>query len=200
MKMAWRILLLVILAALGVWLWTILFPSPEKIVRRQLAKLAGDVSFSQNENNLVKIADAQSVADFFSSNVVVDINVPGHEEQTIAGRDQITQAALLSRQQAASLEVKFPDVNVTVAADKQSATADVTVQATVSGEANAVIQEVKFTFEKIGGQWLISKVETVRTLSLRGGDEATGLKCFQITLFRPAFKLSTIGKFPIISA
>lgn len=167
MKMLARIILLILLAALGVWLWTILFPSPEKIVRRQLTKLAADVSFSQNENNLVKIADAQSVADFFSSNVVVNIDVPGHEEQTIAGRDEITQAALLSRQQATDLDVKFPDVNVTVAADKLSATADVTLQATVSGEANAIIQEVKFTFEKVGGQWLISKVETVRTLSFQ---------------------------------
>ncbi len=165
MKIVLRVIVLIALAALGVWLWLTLFPSPEKIVRRQLAKLAQDVSFSKDENNLVKIADAQSVADFFSSNVVVNIDVPGHEEQTIAGRDEITQAALLSRQQATDLDVKFPDVNVTVAADKLSATADVTVQATVSGEANAVLQEVKFTFEKIGGHWLISKVETVRTLS-----------------------------------
>lgn len=165
MKIVLRVVLLLALAALAVWLWMIFFPSPEKIVRRRLAKLAQDVSFSSGENNLVKIADAQSVADFFSSNVVVDINLPGHEEQTMAGRDQITQAALLSRQQATDLEVKFPDVNVTVSPDKLSATADVTVQATISGEPNAIVQEVKFTFEKAGGQWLISKVETIRTLS-----------------------------------
>jgi hypothetical protein len=165
MKIISRLILPAVLAALGVWLWMVLFPSPEKIVRRQLLKLAQDVSFSQNENNLVKIADAQSVADFFSSNVEVNIDVPGHEEQTLAGRDQITQAALISRQQVTDIDVKFPDMNITVAADKLSATADVTVQATVSGEPNAILQEVKFTFEKIGGQWLISKVETIRTLS-----------------------------------
>lgn len=165
MKIVLRVILLVVLIALGVWLWMVLFPSPDKIVRRQLAKLAGDVSFSQTENNLVKIADAQVVADFFSSNVEVNIDVPGHEEQSMDGRDQITQAALLSRQEATDLDVKFPDINVTVAADKLSAVADVTVQATVSGQANAIVEEVKFTFEKIGGKWLISKVETVKTLS-----------------------------------
>ena len=187
MKIISRIVLLLVLAALGVWLWMTLFPSPEKIVRRQLAKLAADVSFSQNENNLVKIADAQSVADFFASNVVVNIDVPEHEEQTMAGRDQITQAALLSRQQATDLEVKFPDVNVTVAADKLSATADVTVQATVSGQPNAIVEEVKFTFEKIDGQWLISKVETVRTISFRCGSNRQ-------------LKLLTARFFPIIGA
>jgi hypothetical protein len=165
MKMISRLVLLVVLAALGVWLWMTFFPSPEKVVRRQLTKLAGDVSFSKDENNLVKIADAQSVAGFFASNVVVNIDV--RNVPTLAGRDEITQAALLSRQEATDLAVKFPDVNVTVAADKLSATADVTVQATISGEANAIVQEVKFTFEKIGGQWLITKVETVKTVSFR---------------------------------
>jgi ketosteroid isomerase-like protein len=165
MKLISRLILLAALAALGVWLWTIFFPNPEHVIRKQLAKLAQDVSFSQNENNLVKVADAQSVADFFSSNVEVNITVPGHEQQTLAGRDQITQAALASRTMATELDVKFPDVNVTVAPDKQTATADVTLDATVSGESNAIIQEVKITFVKVDGKWLISAVETVRTLS-----------------------------------
>jgi hypothetical protein len=165
MKLISRLILLAVLAALGVWLWTIFFPSPEHVIRKQLAKLAQDVSFSQNENNLVKIADAQGVADFFSSNVEINITIPGHEQETIAGRDQITQAALASRTAATDLDVKFPDVNVTVAPDKNSATADVTLEATVSGERNAIVQEVKITFEKVDGKWLISAVETVRTLS-----------------------------------
>ena len=165
MKIVFRIVVFVALIALGVWLWTIAFPSPEKIVRNQLAKLAQDVSFSQDENNLIKMAHAQSVADFFSENVDVNIDVPGHEQQTIAGRDQITQAALVSRQQLTALDVKFPDITVTVAPDKNSATADLTVEAAVSGEHDAIVQEMKFTFQKINGHWLITKVETVKTVS-----------------------------------
>lgn len=164
MKNIVRIVLLAALIALGVWLWTVLFPSPEKIVRNQMLKLAQDVSFSQDENNLIKMARAQSVADFFSDNVEVNIDVPGHEQETIAGRDQITQAALASRQQFSSLEVIFPDIDVTVAPDKNSATADVTMEATLSGEHDAIVQEMKFTFQKTDGHWLINKVATVRTL------------------------------------
>src|ERR1700739_1522944 len=134
MKIVLRVIVLVALIALGVWLWTILFPSPEKIIRKQLAKLAQDTSFSQNENNLVKIADAQSIANFFTSNVEVNITIPGHEQETLSGRHEITTGALASRQEATALDVKFPDVNVTVAPDRNSATADVTVDATVSGE------------------------------------------------------------------
>jgi hypothetical protein len=80
-------------------------------------------------------------------------------------RAGITQAALLSRQVATSLDVKFPDVNVTVAPDGNSATADVTVDANVSGQSDAILQEVKFTFVREDGHWLINKVETVRVLS-----------------------------------
>ena len=48
---------------------------------------------------------------------------------TIMGRDEITQAALAARSTVSSLSVKFLDVDVTVAPDKQSATADLTVEA-----------------------------------------------------------------------
>jgi cytoskeletal protein RodZ len=165
MKMIPGLILLAVLAALGVWLWTVFFPSPEKVIRNEFTSLAHDVSFSQDENNLIKIAHAQSVPGFFSSNVVINITVPGHEQQMIVGQDQIEQAVLASHQAATDLQVKFPDVNVTVAADKQSATADVTVDASVSGEKNAILQELNFSFQKVGRQWLIDKVETVQVLS-----------------------------------
>lgn len=165
MKFLPRIILLVIVAAVVFWLWTIFFPSPEKIIRKQLLNLAGDVSFSHDQNNLVQLAHAQSVAGFFSSNVVLDLTLPGRVQQDTLDREEITQAVLATRQQATDLDVKFPDINVTVAPDKNSATADVTVEGTVSGQRDAILQEVKFTFEKVDGHWLISRVETVRVLS-----------------------------------
>jgi hypothetical protein len=164
MKTAQRIMVLMVLAALAFWLWTVLFPSPEKVIRQQLIHLAQGVSFSAAENNLIKMARAQVVADFFSSNVVVNINVPNHEQQTLASRAEITQAVMVSRQMLSGLEVKMPDINVTVAPDKNSAMADVTVQADVSGEHDAIVQEVKFTFERADRHWLINRVETIRTL------------------------------------
>jgi hypothetical protein len=165
MKILIRLILLLIAAAIAFWLWTIFFPSPEKIIRGRLTSLANDVSFSPNENNLVKIAHVQAIADFFVANVEVNISVPEHEQQSLIGRDEINQAVLVSRQQLSSLGVRFPDVNIALAPDKNSAVADVTVDAAVSGENHAVVQEIKFTFEKVNGQWLINKVETVRVVT-----------------------------------
>jgi hypothetical protein len=61
-----------------------------------------------------------------------------------------------------SLQVEFPDVSVTVAPDRQSAVADVAVKVQAAGEKDSNVQEVKFTFQKIGGDWLITRVESVR--------------------------------------
>jgi hypothetical protein len=166
MKMVFRLFLPAVLIALGIWLWFVLFPSPEKIIRKQLARLAHAVSFSSNESDLAKLAGAQGLAAFFSTNAQVNIDVPGYEQHTFADRDEITQAALASRAAVSSLTLKFPDMNVNVAPDKQSAIADVTVEANVAGEKDDIVQEMKFIFQKMGGQWLISRVETVRTLSI----------------------------------
>jgi hypothetical protein len=165
MKVVLRVIVVVALAAVAFWWWMITHPSPEKIIRGQLAALAGNISFSPDESVIVKMTHAQNAGEFFADNVSVNIDVPNHEQQTIAGREQVMQAAVASRQQVSGLDVKFPDVNVTVAADKNSATADVTLQATVSGEHDTIIQEVKFTFENVNGKWLISRVETVRAVS-----------------------------------
>jgi hypothetical protein len=162
---SFKVVLSAALALLGVWLWLVLFPGPEKIIRHRLAKLAQTVSFSKSDGNLSRVASAESVSGFFSTNVEVTINVPGYEQQSLAGRAEITQAALLSRTRVDELSLKFPDIKVSVAPDKLSATADVTVEASAGAEKDPIIQEVKFTFEKSEGKWLIKKIETVRVLS-----------------------------------
>ena len=168
MKLAIRLVQLALLFALGIWLWTVFFPSPEKIIRQRLHRLATDVSFSKNDGGLAKLtglAEASDVADFFATNVAVNIDLPGNEQHTLAGRDEITQAALASRREVSTLSVKFPDINVTVAPDRQSATADVTIEVSTAGQTDNFDQELKISFTKTDRQWLISEVDTVSTLS-----------------------------------
>jgi hypothetical protein len=165
MKIFIRLVLLAAVVAAGVWIWTILFPSPEKIIRQRLAEVARDVSFNANESPLATIGKAQKIATFFSTNVEVNLDVPEYHGHTFAGHDEITQAIAGAHATINNLKVEFPDVNVTVAADKQSAVADLTVKAQTDGDKNFIWQEMKFTFQKSGGDWLITRVETVRTLT-----------------------------------
>jgi acyl CoA:acetate/3-ketoacid CoA transferase alpha subunit len=165
MKIVFRIVLLAALAALGVWLWTVLFPNPEKVIRKHLAELARTVSSSPNESDLARLVAAHNVAGFFSTNVELNVDLPELGQHNSMDREEITQLALMARSRAGGLQVKFPDITITVGPDKQSAVADLTVEANISGERDSVVREMKFTFRKTGGQWLITRIETVRTLS-----------------------------------
>jgi hypothetical protein len=166
MKSIFRVVWLVALVAVGVWLWTVLFPSPEKIIRQRLATVAQRASFAADEGALVRLAYAESLAGYFSTNAEINLDVPDRIQHTIQGRDEITQTAVASRSMVSSLRVKFLDVNVTIGPDKQSAVADLTVEARAGDDQDMIVQEMKFTLRKIGGQWLITRVETVRTLSI----------------------------------
>jgi hypothetical protein len=166
MKIVSRLVLLAALIAAGVWLWTVLFPSPETIIRKRLAQVAAEVSFNSDENALIVAARFENLASRFSTNVVVNINVPEYgQQQELVGRDEIPQAAAGACMNFHSLKVEFPDVSVAVAPDKQSAVADVAVKVQSAREKDFDVQEMKFTFQKIGGDWLITRVETVHAPS-----------------------------------
>src|SRR5205823_3840642 len=63
------------------------------------------------------------------------------------------------------LKVEFPDMNITLGADKQTAKVNLTGTAVVPGEHDISAQEFNFMLKKVDGKWLIYKVETVKTLS-----------------------------------
>src|SRR5260221_12991703 len=107
MKFALRSLLLTALVALGLWLWTLLFPAPENVIRQRLNKLARTVSFSGNENQVMRLAGARHLAGFFSTNIEINIDVPGRVRHSFMGREEITQAVLATRSAFGSLTVKF---------------------------------------------------------------------------------------------
>jgi hypothetical protein len=159
-----RFVLALAVAALGVWLWLVLFPSPEKVIAGQFEKLARAASVHPGEGSLSRLLGAQKVGNFFSTNVEINIDVPNRQQNAMMSRDDIVQA-VMAAQSSGGLTMKFPDINVMVGADKETAQADVTVEARVPGEQDMMVQEMKFTLRKIGGKWLITRVQTVRTLS-----------------------------------
>ena len=166
MKTVLRIALLAALAALVVWLWSVFFPSPEKIIRRQLDEIAKCASFTANESALARLGAAQSLTGCFSTNAEVHIETRDAGQHDLIGREQIMQTMVAAQSALGSMNVKLLDLVVTVAPDKQSADADLTVDANVSGQPEAIVEQVKITFQKINSQWLITRATTVRVLSI----------------------------------
>jgi hypothetical protein len=179
MKMGFRVFGVVVLVLLGAWLWTIWFPSPQKIIHQRLEAVAKCVSFTPGEGVLVKLAGAQNLAGYFATNAEINVEASGHDKIIISGRNEITQAALSARSAFGSLKVKFLEVSVTVAPDRQSASVNLTADADISDQRDAFVQEIRILLRRIDGEWLITRVETLRTVSILD--------------FEPAHTLSIVG-------
>lgn len=165
MKIFFRVCLLAAVAGLSFWLWTVFFPNPETVIRKRLEKVAKMVSFNSNEGNIAKAANVLQLSGYFATNIQIVVDTPAQSQQTLTGRDELTQAALAARNMLKGLNVDFLDQTVTVAPDKSSATVSLTGRARVPGDRDLLVQEMKFHLQKIEGEWLIDRVETVRTLN-----------------------------------
>jgi len=172
MKLARRIISLLALVGLGLWLWSVFFPSPEKVIRKQLAGVARTASFRGNEGPLARAGNIAELAGYFSADAELIFDIPDHGPATLNGRDDITRAAAGARTTFPALEVEFQDISVKLSEDRQSAVADVAVTGRIPGERDFFVQEMKFTLRKINRNWLIIRVESVKTLSFIRHHEA----------------------------
>lgn len=164
MKILARLVLLAVLAAVGFWLWTFLFPSPQKVIRARLNRAASLASFGPRDGNISRVAAIEALGNYFTEEIEIKVDVPNYESQSYHRREELTQAAMAARGAVSSLKVDFPDINVDVDASQLAATADVTLRADINGEKNAVIQEARVYFKKVDGKWLIYRLDTLRTL------------------------------------
>lgn len=163
--MKWPRLLLIATAwAIAGLAWLALHPTPERQIRKQLETAVRSASFGPNQGMLAKVAGASRLADCFTTNVEINIDVPGRQEHRLASRVEIQQAAMALRASVQSVSVALPDITIVVNPDKESATADVTLEVRIAGESDMNVQEARITLRKINGDWLITKAETVKTL------------------------------------
>src|SRR5580704_9518407 len=109
MRMLLRLVLLAALIALGVWLWTVFFPPPEKIIRRELREVAACVSFAPDEGALARVANVEKLAGYFAPDVKIHFDTMDTGQHSLEGRDEVAQAAYAARSQLTALQVKFQD-------------------------------------------------------------------------------------------
>src|SRR6185312_1178775 len=172
MKRAIQIVAAVAIIGLAVWGWTALHPSPEKAIHARLDNLAKTLSIKSGSGALAQAYGAEKVSEFFTQDVDVDVNLSGFEPVSIQGRDEVMGVAMRARSRFTSLKVEFPDMNITIDPDGQSARVNLTGKAIVPGERDISAQEFNFKLKKVNGKWLIYHVETVRTLSFLAAEAA----------------------------
>ncbi len=159
-----RLIFLAALIAAGFWAWRAAFPNPEKVIRQRLGELAKVASFSSDQGLVAQAWNASALAEFFTPDVEATVEVPG-SLHTFNGRDELMEAVMGARKAVRSLTVELPDIKVTVAPDKSSAVVYLTAKGKVPGEKDYFLQELRMRLTKVKRDWLINRVETVKTLS-----------------------------------
>lgn len=164
MRIAVRLTVAALLAGLGVWIWLVLHPSPEKAIRNRLAEAADCASFAADEGAISRMAGAQRLGDFLSSDAKLIVDAPHGGRHIFEGRDEITQAAGGARSRLTALEIEFVDLNVMLGLDKISAQVELTAKIKLPDEQDPVVQELRILLNQFNGDWVIARVETVKVL------------------------------------
>lgn len=165
MKTTFRLVLLAGLAALGFWLWTVLFPSPEKVILKKIARLAATATISAQDSNLTRAGKAANLVGFFTTDAEIVLDAPELGNRTLSGREEIRETALGGFASVKTLNVQFLDVTVRLGAGKQTAEVNCTAKVNAGDSKDYGVQELHFQLKKVDGNWLIARVETVKTLS-----------------------------------
>jgi hypothetical protein len=131
MKMVFRLVVLAATAALGFWLWTVLFPSPEKAILKKISGLAATATISASDGNIIRATKVGNLIGYFSTDAEISFDVSGYPAHTFSGRDEIREAAAGGFTSLTTLNVQFLDASVRIGADKQ--TAEVSCTARVYG-------------------------------------------------------------------
>ena len=165
MKIAFRLVLLVTVVAIGFWCWTFLFPSPEKLVLKKIAGLASTATIGASDGNITRATKVSNLIGYFAVDAEIHFDVTGYPVRTLSGRDEIREAAAGGFTTLTTLNVQFLDVTVRIGADKLTADVSCTAKVNAGDSKDFGVQEMHFQLKKIDGDWLITKVETVKTLS-----------------------------------
>jgi len=155
------ILVVVLLGAAAFGIWRFLFPPPEKVIRKNLEKLAAAVS-ENPQGNIARVAGANRIASFFHAEVTVNLQGFGREVEAINGRSELQQMAMAARQNVGNISMAFPNIHVTVAPDRETAQAIVSVVVNLNRGGDPIAQDLKLGFAKVERAWLIKTVEPLR--------------------------------------
>jgi len=164
-KIALRVILLLLVVALGVWLWRYFHPSPQEAIRRRLADVARAASYTEPGGMIARAAKAQKLAGYFATEVSILIDVPDQSHHEAASRDEIMRSAIGMRNVFRSFQVQLLDPNITVGGDQKSASVDLTLRVETPGDQYLIVQEIKCILRQVEGEWIILRVETVKTLN-----------------------------------
>jgi hypothetical protein len=161
------VLVALLVAAGGYWLYRQIFPPDRVMIRRQLTELTRDVSFrAEGASPLAALAGVNRLLGYFTRDVEIRLGeTPGGRNRVIQGRDELREAVLGSRAASRSIRAQLRDVYID-RIEGEHAVVQIVVGVWIDGEEDEYIQELLLGLTKEDGSWLIQKVEPIATLGI----------------------------------
>jgi hypothetical protein len=153
--------IVVVLTLAGAWFgygW--LFPGDTAQIRGVLARIA-DAFEGDDGVGVQDLARIRALQDDFAPDAVVDAGAPFLR---LTGREAIVSAAGRVRAVTRNLSVRFPEIEIIVADDRQTAAATVTAEARfddADGHRDLEAREFDLQFVRRDGQWVIMSVTLI---------------------------------------
>lgn len=147
-------------------LWQRLIPNEPARIKKTLRAVAKTVSIPQSETTIQAGLAVGRILEFLTEDVQVDIDGPSTGRFTLSGREEIREAITYARKNLGPVNVQFLDISVTVAPDRQTAMAQLTVQASRPSENEPWIQAIRLHLRKVQRNWQIQRAETIKPLTL----------------------------------
>lgn len=159
--MTQRVLTIAVLVVALVVLWRY-WPGDERRIQQLVQSMAAALEPAAGETDLSRVARLAPLAQGLAADVVVEGPTPTQ------GRDQVMAAALHAGRVAPQLSIVVRDIDVTVGAERTSATAIVTVAMTgTPGDASGTwrdITELELNLTRRDDVWLVTRVAPVVVL------------------------------------
>jgi hypothetical protein len=158
------IVLLVIGAVAGALLWKKIAPNDEALIRARLFELADAASTDHRLAPLELVSRAKAAVSCVSQDVRIDYVLADGARRHLEGAQAVRETIVGAASRLAPFELSFLDVKVELAPSKKQAVVFATVRARNSAEKWEEVLELKFQFEKIQSQWLITQGEPTESL------------------------------------
>jgi hypothetical protein len=156
----WFILVGVFVLGWLAWRW--LFPADDVVIRKVVQEAAAAASWESGAGNLSRLAAASRLVGLCVPEVEVLLETRGEASRRLQGRDDVRQAILAVRTQAAWLQLSVDEVEVKVDEAGESARVLLAVTVRAEGFTEPLLQDYKLAMRKVEGEWLIARAEPVR--------------------------------------
>ena len=157
-----RLVLLAVLMPAFYFGWQWLFPDHETEIRALLARIEDGIE-NEDDQGAQGLARVAALQNDFAVDATVEAGPPF---QRLNGRQAIVAAAARVRVAVRNLDVEFTDVEITIAANGESASAFLTAEARFDEAGGRAIdaRELEIAFSRTDRRWVVSSVVVVQAL------------------------------------